>query len=246
MTSGTCTFNGSDQGNNLIISSDSTFDHNSGTVILTYPADLYIDTQSLYNLTLNQAGRTYLSKDLTIVNDFTLISGTFDCQEDGGADHNLTIGGNLSNAGTFTAYTSLVTLNGTTQTLTGSWTFWSFTKSVAAADTLTFDNTGTYTFGGNVTLNGVSGQLLSIVSDSNGNAFDFVMSAGSVKTNLEWLSVKDSDASGSHATQKPIAPTDSTDVSGNTDWFSGTPTPPAMVSGIGAFSAKRLLIASGL
>ena len=246
MTSGTCTFDGSDQGNNLIISADSTFSHNNGTVILTYPADLYIDTQSLYNLTINQSGRTYLSKDLTIENDFTITIGTFDCQEDGGADHDLTIGGNLSNSGTFSAYASLVTLNGTTQALTGSWTFWSFTKTVAAADTLTFDNTGTFTFGGNVTLNGVSGQLLSILSDSAGNAFDFVMPSGAVKTNLEWLSVKDSDASGSHATQKPIAPTDSTDVSGNTDWFSGSTPPPAMVSGAGAFAAKRLIRTSTL
>jgi len=246
MTSGTCTFDGSDQGNNLIISADSTFNHSNGTVVLTYSADLYIDSKSLYNLTLNQAGRTYLSKDLTIVNDFTIIAGTFDCQEDGGADHDLTIGGNLSNAGTFTPYASLITLNGTTQTLTGSWTFWSFTKSVAAADTLTFDNTGTFTFGGNVTLNGVSGQLLSIVSDSNGVAFDFVMPAGAVKTNLEYLSVKDSDASGSDATQKPIEPTDSTNVSGNTDWFSGVTPPPAMVSGAGGFAAKRLIRISTL
>ena len=184
MTSGTCTFNGSDQGNNLIISSDSTFAHSNGTVILTYPADLYIDSHSLYNLTLNQAGRTYLSKNLTIANDFTITAGTFDCQEDGGADYDLTIAGNLSNSDTFNCYSSLVTLNGTTQTLTGSWTFWSFTKSVGAADTLTFDNTGTYTFGGNVTLNGASGELLSLLSDSAGNAFDFVMSNGAVKTNL--------------------------------------------------------------
>ena len=84
---------------------------------------------------------------------------------------------------------------------------------------MTFDNTGTYTFGGNVTLSGDSEELLSILSDSAGDAFDFVMSEGAVKTDLSYLSVKDSDASGSHATQKPIAPTNSTDVSGNTDWF---------------------------
>ena len=221
MTSGTCTFDGSDSGNNIIISSDSTFAHNDGTIILTYSADLDIDTQSLYNLTLNQAGITFLNKDLTIANDFTITAGTFNSKEDGGATHNLTIGGNLSNAGTFSAYDSLVTLNGTGQSLTGSWTFWSLTKSVAAADTLTFDNTGTYTFGGNVTLNGMAGELLSIVTESAGDAFNFTMNEAAVKTNLEYLSVKDSDASDSHADHKPIEPTDSTDVSGNTDWFSG-------------------------
>ena len=71
-----------------------------------------------------------------------------------------------------------------------------------------------------MTLNGAAGQLLSILSDSAGDAFDFVMTATAVKTNLDYLSVKDSDASGSDATHKPILPTHSTDVSGNTDWFS--------------------------
>ena len=47
------------------------------------------------------------------------------------------------------------------------------------------------------------------------------MIQAAVKTKLEYLSVKDSDASDSHADHKPIDPTNSTDVSGNIDWFSG-------------------------
>ena len=42
-----------------------------------------------------------------------------------------------------------------------------------------------------------------------------------VKTKLEYLSVKDADASDSHASHKPIEPTNSVDVNNNTDWFSG-------------------------
>jgi len=201
-----------------VLSNAMTFDDGNGTIICTYTGDDTIfdmGAQTHYNLIINAAATTYTLRDSgTFANDLTITAGTFDT---GVAD--LTITGNLSNAGTFTCNNSLVTLNGTTQTLTGSWTFWSFTKSVGTADTLTFDNTATYTFGGNVTLNGASGQLLSILSDSAGDAFDFVMSAGAVKTNLEYLSIKDSGASSSHVSQTPIAPTDSVDVSGNTDWF---------------------------
>jgi len=208
-----------------------TFNHGSGTITFTMANyqliyDLTNTARTFYNLIINKASNLVQFSNssgytLTIANDFTITSGEFDTSErTGGASRNLIITGNLSNADTFTCNSGLVTLNGTTQTLTGSWTFWSFTKSVGAADTLTFDNTGTYTFGGNVTLNGASGELLSLLSDSAGNAFDFVMSAGAVKTNLSYLSVKDSDASGSDASQKPIAPTNSTFVSGNTDWES--------------------------
>jgi len=208
-----------------------TFNHGSGTITFTMANyqliyDLTNTARTFYNLIINKASNLVQFSNssgytLTIANDFTITSGEFDTSErTGGASRNLVIAGNLSNAGTFTCNSGLVTLNGTTQTLIGNWTFWSFTKSVAAADTLTFDNTGTYTFGGNVTLNGASGELLSVLSDSSGHAFDFVMSAGAVKTNLSYLSVKDSDASGSDASQKPIAPTNSTFVSGNTDWES--------------------------
>lgn len=157
-----------------------------------------------------------LGADCTGINDLTIDTNTaLDA-----ATYSVGVSGNISNSGTFTPGSSVFTMNGTSQSLTGSWTFWSFTKSVESADTLTFDNTATYTFGGNVTLNGAEGQLLSIISDSAGNAFDFVLSAGAVKTNLSYLSVKDSDASGSHVSFKPINPTYSVDVSGNTSWFS--------------------------
>ena len=210
-----------------------TFNHGSGTIIFTMANyqllyDLTNTAKTFYNLIINKASNLVKFSNnsgftLTIANNFTITSGEFDASErTGGASRDLIITGNLSNAGTFTPNSSLVTLNGTAQSLTGSWTFWHFTKSVTSTDKLTFDNTATYTFGGNVTLTGTSGNLLSLASDSTGNAFDFVMSAGAVKTNLSYLSVKDSDASGSDASQIAINPSNSIDVSGNTDWFSLT------------------------
>ncbi len=262
MTSGTCTLNGGDSGFNMTISAASTFAHSNGTIVFAYPRHLFVDTHSLYNLTVNQSGDTHLYEDLTIANDFTIAAGGFDCDEDGGASHNVTVAGDFdltgvfhgmagtldfdgdvtingagaftsttgilyfggttwtNSGGTFTHNSGTVVFDGTSQEIDGSNTFYHFTKGVAVADVLTIDNTSTQTFDKNVTLNGAAGQLLSIVSDSGGSAFGFVMAAGAVKTNLDYLSVQDSDASGSDAAHKPIAPTNSVDVSGNTSWFS--------------------------
>ncbi len=137
-----------------------------------------------------------------------------------------TIGGNWTrNGGTFNAGTSTVTLNGTGQAITGSTTFNNLTKSVAAADTLTFEagQTTTIASGGTVTLNGASGQLLTLASSTGSSAWNFNVTSGATK-NIDYVSVSWSDASGSHSTQKPITPTNSTDGGNNTDWFGGSPT----------------------
>ena len=246
-TSGVLTLNGENTsaGAVQIFSNAMTFDHNNGTVTCTYTGDDTIfdmGAETHYNLIINAAATTYTLRDSGIIaGDLTITAGTFDTGVD-----DLTVTGNLLNAGTFTPNSSMVTLNGTAQSLTGSWTFWSFTKAITVTDKLTFDNTATYTFGGNVTLNGTAGNILSLASNSAGDAFDFIMSAGAVKTNLDYLAVKDSDASGSDGSQTPIAPTNSTDVSGNTDWFSGGPTPAPMTSGKGGWKAKRNIIIEGI
>jgi hypothetical protein len=261
MTSGNCTIDGTDGGVKMTISSNSTFAHNNGTIILTYPGHMSVDTHSLYNLTQNQTGDTHLDKALNLANNLVVTSGTFETDNDGGASFNLVVegttiitsqldckasvlidlndnltingilvstSGNLNfsgmtwiNNGTFTHNSGTVIFDGASQTINGSNTWHHFTKSVTTARTLTINNLSTQTFEKNLTLNGVSGQLLSILSDSAGNAFNFTMTAAAVKTSLTYLSVKDSDASASAAAHKPIAPTNSTDVSGNTDWFAG-------------------------
>jgi len=228
-----------------------TFNHGSGTVTFTMANyqliyDLTNTAKTFYNLIINKASNLVQFSNnsgytLTIANDLTITSGEFNTSErTGGASRDLIVTGSLLNSGTFTPNASLVTLNGTAQSLTGSWTFWSFTKTIGVTDKLTFDNTAAYTFGGNVTLTGVSGGLLSLASDSTGDAFDFIMSAGAVKTSLTYLAVKDSDASSSDASHKPITPTNSTDVSGNTDWFGATPV--IVTTGKGGLKLKRIII----
>ena len=392
MTSGNCTIDGGQSGTQFEISSNSTFNHNDGTLILAYPHHLFVDSQSLYNLTIDHAlGDTHLDADLTIANDLTVTAGGFETDDDGGPSYDVTVGGNVeitsnmeckdsttidfngnviinvggllqaptgtlyfsgsiwTNNGTFSHRNGAVIFDGNKQKIIGSNIWYDFTKAVTLADTLTIDNTSTQTLTKHVTLNGVTGSgggwvsptgkesdswtdseniydgniatsgkestsgqsvtltvsslpcdkirikaglvaggatnlkievyygsafhqihsgaltedtwqeiaigstenitkarlttnsglnsevwefeffdtslssLLSIVSDSAGDAFDFIMYPASLKTKLEYLSVKDSDASGSAPVFKPIAPTNSIDVSGNTDWFSSAP-----------------------
>lgn len=254
-----------------LIFNDDTFDDSNGTIQFTHATgDQRIwccanIPHTFYNLIINKGGGivqygSACGFTLTVANNFTITSGTFNTETTNNVEHDLvvnnisitgtlicngsaidingtlTIGadgvltsttGNLNysgttwtNNGTFTHSDGTVIFDGTNQEIDGSNTFYNFTKAVTSAATLTIDNTSTQTFVHNVTLNGASEELLSILSDSIGVAFNFTMTATAVKTNLDFLSVKDSDASGSHANHKPIDPTSSSDISGNTDWFS--------------------------
>ena len=83
----------------------------------------------------------------------------------------------------------------------------------------------TITVEGELDLYGAAAKLLTIQSDSAGNAFDLVLTG--TKGTIEYLSVKDSDASGSDGDVLPIDPANSVEVSGTTDWFP-TSDQPAM------------------
>jgi len=132
--------------------------------------------------------------------------------------------GNWSNSGTFTPGTSTVTFNGANQTISGSTTFYKLTKSVttpATPATLTFQggSTNKTTITNTLTLNGISGQLLSLRSDS---AAQWEIDPLGTRT-IQYLDVQgsknvntaDIDARGKNCTN-------STD---NTKWiFDGAPT----------------------
>ena len=133
--------------------------------------------------------------------------------------HTLTFSGDFNRLGTWTAGTGAVVLNGTSQTINDTNTWYGFTKSVAAADTLTFEASTTQTFGGTLNLEGAMGELLSLVSDTPATTWSINVLVGATKGNIRYLSITDSDASPSDATQKPIGPLFSTDGGNNTDWF---------------------------
>jgi hypothetical protein len=143
---------------------------------------------SYANLTFNGTGRTWQlgGGNPTVSGNLTITAGTLE----GGA-RTVSVGGNWANAGTFTAGTSNVTLTDADHTISGSTTFNNLTCTVAAARTLTFTAGTTTTVSGTLTLQGASGQLLSLRSSSSPSTWT-INATGA--TTLEYLSVEDSTA----------------------------------------------------
>ena len=158
--------------------------------------------------------------DLNVGGDIT-IAGTLDAGTGAGGASTVTASGNWSNSGTFTAGTSTVVLNGTSQILSGDTVFNNLNKTVTTADTLTFTAGSTQTVNGTLTLDGDPGQLLGLRSSSAGTQWDIVVSASATKA-IAYVDVMDSDASGSDASQTPINPTSSINSGNNILWFADT------------------------
>gem|GEM_PF-543458 len=154
------------------------------------------------------AGITTAPTNLTITGDFTIVGGTFIAPS--GA---FTVGGNWNNTGTYSHNNGTVVLNGGNQALTGSTSFYSFTKSVGTATTLTFPSGQTQNFvsGGTLTLNGLTGQLLTILSSISGSVATINPSGSTLVYDV---AVKDNaNSSGTN-----IQATNSTDNGNNTGW----------------------------
>jgi len=145
-----------------------------------------------YHLTHSGAGTLYLlTNAIDIDGNFNNSAGIFDAN--GLA---ISCAGNWTNSATatYTHNNNSVTLDGTNQTLTGPTTFYDLTKIVTSAATLTFDNTAIQTITHNLTLQGASGQLLSLRSDAAA-AYNLTLQAGGTQS-LSYLDVQYSDASG--------------------------------------------------
>ncbi|MFH0731727.1 MAG: SBBP repeat-containing protein [Candidatus Omnitrophota bacterium] len=198
-TGGTITFTGE---GNLVLSSTvtnvaSSLTTTMGEVIYDGAAAQDVDTGITYHdLTIDNSGGFIATQEagtLDINGDFLIndSNAKFTAANAG----NIEVYGSWTNNGTFTANSGTVTLNGTSQAINGSTTFYNLTKSVAAATTLTLDNTATQLITHTLILNGDVGQLLSLRSDSTPNQFSITLQAGGTQT-LSYLDVKDSDASG--------------------------------------------------
>ena len=157
------------------------------------------------------------------------------------------VNGNWSNSDAFTYDTSTVVFDGAGQSVSGNTTFYNVNKTVAAADTLTFQDgqATTIATGGTITLNGASGQLLTLASASPGTHWNLNIDSGATKA-IDYVSVSWSDASSSHASQKNINPTNSTDGGNNIAWFgyliSGTVYTDEATTLIGDGAVIRLIV----
>lgn len=153
---------------------------------------------------------TATSQSLTVTGDLTLGDGT-NAVSITGATYNptttvagnvtintnasftapsiLEVAGNWVNRGTFTANDGTVTLNGTNQSLSGSTTFASLTKTVSLADTLTFAASSLQSITDTLTLRGIAGALLSLRSSLSGAQW-YIDPQGT--RDIQYVSVQDS------------------------------------------------------
>jgi len=138
ITAGTLDVSASNYGVSAGIWSNSgTFTPRSGTLTLT-GTGTFTDTTSFYNVTVNGSTKTVtLGAALTATNNLTITAGTLDVSA---SSYGIAIGGNFSNAGTFTKQSGTVTFNksSSTQTLnSGGSSFYSITHSGAGTLQLT-------------------------------------------------------------------------------------------------------------
>lgn len=135
-----------------------------------------------------------LAGDTVDINNNLMIAGTWDVSAGGcnSASCNIEVAGDWSNNGTFTARTGKVTLDGASQNLTGTTTFYDFEKSVTSADTITFGADQTFTSSGSFILRGTSGNLLTVTS-SDGST-DWNVDAATYQSTTEYLALNRSSS----------------------------------------------------
>lgn len=109
-----------------------------------------------------------LGTPLTVTSSLTIYNGNLDVSA---SNYGISLAGNWSNYAsgtTFVGRSGTVTLTGGNQAMNGTSTFSALTKNVTVSSSLTFSSTGTQVFTGTLTLNGASGQLLSLNSSAPG------------------------------------------------------------------------------
>ena len=229
------------QGGETVAATTRTF--NAGSTVIYNGGGSYASLalgNSYSNLTFNNGAGSWTHTGALITKDLTLTTGTL---LSGG--QNISVSGHWSNSGTYTSGSNTVTFNGVGQNITGNTTFNNFTKSVASADTLTFAASSITSINGVATINGASGQLLTLASSAPGTHWNLTLGASATKS-INYVSVSWGDASGSDPSQKNINPTSSTDGGNNIAWFSfiisGTVYSDEGVTLIGDGAVIRLLV----
>lgn len=128
------------------------------------------------------------------------------------------LAGSWTNKGSFVSDGSTVTLNGTSQTLSGSTVFHTLVKNVSASDTLTFSATSLFSTRTKLDLRGASSNRLSLRSTISGVPFKLLPE--NTRT-VAYLDVKDSN----NTYVEIRCGTDCNDSGGNTNWnFAATST----------------------
>jgi hypothetical protein len=144
----------------------------------------------------------------TMTNNFEINAGVFNA---GTATHSIK-GNWTNNGGTFTPSTGKISFSDANHTITGSNTFYKLSMAVSRTNrTLTIVHGTTQTITNTLSLNGASGAVLSLRSDSTGTAWNLVPPSSTTLTG--YLNVEDSNSS---ATIHSGA--NSTNAGNNTNW----------------------------
>lgn len=182
-------------------------------------------------VTSNAAGVDASGATLAVTDELRVQSGSFTGAGDLGSvdirssgafllSASTNVSGDWDNAGTFTHNNFGVTLDGTTQTITGDNTFATLTKTVGAADTLTFEGGSTTTVTQNLTLKGAAGQLLSLRGQGDAEWQLDPPDAGTI--DMQYLDIKSCRNIDTNAIDLSAA--NCTDSGGNVKFIFATPT----------------------
>lgn len=168
--------------------------------------------------TLTVNGGTLTATNSTIdANGAVVISSGTLTAPSSTANTAFTVAGDWTHSGgTFTANSGKVTLDGTNQTMVGSTTFYQLRKVVAAAATLTLTAGTTQTITNNLVMNGVVGNVLTIVSSVGGSVANLNLQAGGTQA-LSYMTVSDNTASGITL----VASAGGVNGGNNTNWIFG-------------------------
>ncbi len=217
---------------NLSITADGNFtthagDLNSTTVNFAGAAQtLTTNGQALVSVIHSGSGLLTVADNLTLSRDFTNLDGAGNVSI---TRRTVSLGGNWGwgNSGSLASLLSTVVLNGSNQSISGDNTFFNLTKTVAAADTLTFQAGSTQFVNGVLTLKGAAGNLLALRSSAPGS--QWVIDPQGYRV-ASYLDVQDSfDLSA-----VTLTPTASLDSGGNTNWlFSSAAGTPGLVGVLG-------------
>lgn len=164
----------------LTLNANSDFTLTSGT----FSANGY-DLTTTGSVSANGGTFTGGSGAVSVTGSLTIAGATFTS-----TSGTLSVGGNLSlTSGSFTHNSGSVVMNGSAQQIVGTFTFNNFTKTTSSATSLTFPASVTTTVAGTLTLQGASGQLLTIQSSVSGTPAS-LDAQGS--RSVQYLSVQDS------------------------------------------------------
>lgn len=171
-----------------------------------------------------------MEDDLTIANQGTLNAPAL-----------INVAGDVSvlTGGTFNANGGSIVLNGADQAINGDITFYNFTKEVASAATVTFEQSKQVTVTNNAMLKGADNELLELVSSAPGSTWliaatgskdiDYVSVTDSTNTDTEAIDAYHSYNGGNNTNwnfidPNPEQPDDDDDVPTETSTDSGTGT----------------------